>query len=136
MGQFGAPTLRDGVLAGESTIRELAAFLLDSDNFSGVPETALALVNHQTFAEHDCLPVVIDLLTNHKSASEPICALEIKKDGNFRRIQSNQSITGLTDKLTTCSSTYSGSCLLSVSPDSIPSELCDVKTTNAKLGTL
>jgi hypothetical protein len=77
------------VLAGESTIRELAAFLIDTDNFSGVPETALALVNHQTFAEHNSLPCVVDLLTSHKSASEPICALEIKKEGKFRRIQSD-----------------------------------------------
>ena len=38
-GQFGDPTFREGVRSGEQTIRELAAYLLDSRGFSGVPHT-------------------------------------------------------------------------------------------------
>ena len=40
-GEFGSQTLRAGVRSGEATIREVAAYLLDYDGFSGVPETSL-----------------------------------------------------------------------------------------------
>ena len=36
-GDFGDNTLRVGVKSGEATVRELAAYLIDSDGFSGVP---------------------------------------------------------------------------------------------------
>ena len=48
-GDFGSNTLRPGVLSGESTVRELAAYLIDRDGFSGVPETSLALISHESF---------------------------------------------------------------------------------------
>jgi hypothetical protein len=34
------------VKSGESTIREIAAFMLDHEGFSGVPPTALVEINH------------------------------------------------------------------------------------------
>jgi len=40
-GSFGDATCRVGVKSGESTIRELAAYYIDSDGFSGVPQTTL-----------------------------------------------------------------------------------------------
>lgn len=38
---FGSETFRAGVLSGEACIREVAAYILDHDGFSGVPETTL-----------------------------------------------------------------------------------------------
>lgn len=38
-GPFGSHTFRPGVISGESTTREIAAYLLDHGNFSGVPMT-------------------------------------------------------------------------------------------------
>jgi hypothetical protein len=43
-GKFGDATFREGVLSGEATIRELAAYLLDHDGFAGVPATSLASI--------------------------------------------------------------------------------------------
>jgi hypothetical protein len=40
-GNFGSETCRTGVKSGESTIREVAAYLLDHEGFSGVPATSL-----------------------------------------------------------------------------------------------
>lgn len=51
-GSFGTETCRPGVKSGESTIREVAAYLLDSQrgaNFSGVPGTSLIEMAHENF---------------------------------------------------------------------------------------
>jgi hypothetical protein len=48
-GSFGDATFRPGVLSGEATIREVAAYLLDHDHFSGVPYTELVAVAHDSF---------------------------------------------------------------------------------------
>ena len=48
-GFFGQATFRAGVLSGESTLRELAAYLLDHDRFAGVPDTALVSMTHESF---------------------------------------------------------------------------------------
>ena len=45
-GPFGSQTFRPGVLSGESCIREVAAYLLDHHNFSGVPYTTFVEVVH------------------------------------------------------------------------------------------
>jgi len=46
-GPFGSETCRAGVKSGEATIREVAAYLLDHQGFSGVPATALVEINHE-----------------------------------------------------------------------------------------
>ena len=46
LGPFGSQTFRPGVLSGESCIREVAAFMLDHGNFSGVPMTTFVEVVH------------------------------------------------------------------------------------------
>lgn len=43
---FGSDTCRPGVKSGESSLREVLAFLLDHDGFAGVPPTALVEVSH------------------------------------------------------------------------------------------
>jgi len=43
---FGSETCRPGVRSGESTMREVFAYLLDHDNFSGVPPTCLVEITH------------------------------------------------------------------------------------------
>eukprot|EP00826_Nyctotherus_ovalis_P012882 TRINITY_DN13430_c0_g1_i3.p1 TRINITY_DN13430_c0_g1~~TRINITY_DN13430_c0_g1_i3.p1 ORF type:complete len:509 (-),score=135.64 TRINITY_DN13430_c0_g1_i3:204-1730(-) len=47
--KFGTPSLRSGVLSGEACEREIAAYLVDKDGFSGVPETVLAAISHPSF---------------------------------------------------------------------------------------
>lgn len=43
---FGSVTCRPGVKSGESSLREVLAFLLDHEGFAGVPPTALVEVSH------------------------------------------------------------------------------------------
>ena len=45
-GLFGSNTCRNGVKSGESTLREVAAYLLDHNGFAGVPATSLVEVQH------------------------------------------------------------------------------------------
>jgi hypothetical protein len=45
-GPFGSDTCRAGVKSGESTLREVAAYLLDHQGFSGVPATSLVELTH------------------------------------------------------------------------------------------
>jgi len=40
---------KQGILAGEASIRECAAYLLDHDHFAGVPETDMAVAQHPIF---------------------------------------------------------------------------------------
>lgn len=44
--QFGSETCRPGVKSGESSLREVLAFLLDHEGFAGVPPTALVEMSH------------------------------------------------------------------------------------------
>ena len=44
--KFGSETCRPGVKSGESTLREAYAYMLDHDNFSGVPPTCLVEMVH------------------------------------------------------------------------------------------
>ena len=48
-GDFGMQSLRKGVLSGEACVREIAAYLVDKDRFSGVPETFLVAISHPSF---------------------------------------------------------------------------------------
>ena len=43
---FGSETCRPGVKSGESTLREVLAYLLDHQGFAGVPPTALVEMSH------------------------------------------------------------------------------------------
>lgn len=42
-------SMREGIKPGEACVREVAAFLLDHDSFSGIPMTTLAEARHPTF---------------------------------------------------------------------------------------
>lgn len=46
-GLFGSDTCRPSIKSGESTIREVAAYLLDHQGFSGVPTTSLVKLTHK-----------------------------------------------------------------------------------------
>ena len=46
-GLFGSETCRAGVKSGESTLREVAAYLLDKEGFHGVPATSLVEMRHK-----------------------------------------------------------------------------------------
>lgn len=48
VGPFGSMSFRAGVLSGEACIREVAAYLLDKDGFSGVPPTTMVETAHES----------------------------------------------------------------------------------------
>ena len=48
-GRFGTPSLRKGVRSGEACFREAAAYMIDHEGFSSVPETYLASILHPKF---------------------------------------------------------------------------------------
>lgn len=48
IGPFGSKTFRAGVLSGEASIREVAAYLIDKDGFSGVPPTTMVETSHES----------------------------------------------------------------------------------------
>jgi len=47
-GLFGSNTCRPGVKSGESTLREVAAYMIDHNGFSGVPATSLVELKHES----------------------------------------------------------------------------------------
>ena len=49
IGEFGQPSLRNGVRSGEGVIREVASFLMDHHHFSWVPPTIFAEAMHPSF---------------------------------------------------------------------------------------
>lgn len=58
---FGSETCRPGVKSGESTLREVLAYLLDHDGFAGVPPTALVEVSHPSLKT---IPFSVDQVTS------------------------------------------------------------------------
>ena len=59
---FGSETCRPGVKSGESSIREVIAYVLDHEGFAGVPETTLVEVSHPSLK--------MDRLTESQVASD------------------------------------------------------------------
>jgi len=49
VGPFGSQSFRAGVLSGEACIREVCAYLLDHQGFSGVPPTTMVEAIHDSF---------------------------------------------------------------------------------------
>ena len=57
---FGSETCRPGVKSGESTLREVLAYILDHEGFAGVPPTSLVELSHPSlkmspFSERDVI---------------------------------------------------------------------------------
>ena len=48
-GKLGQQSFRSGVLSGEGAVREVCAYILDKDHFSGVPPTTLVEIAHSSF---------------------------------------------------------------------------------------
>ena len=69
---FGSNTCRPGVKSGESSLREVLAFMLDHDGFAGVPPTSLVELSHPSlqmsqvceseFVSDDFKDLISDLL--------------------------------------------------------------------------
>lgn len=49
VGKLGSPSLREGILSGESAVREVSASLLDRHNFHSVPETSYIALKTEMF---------------------------------------------------------------------------------------
>ncbi|GAA0149217.1 nucleotide kinase [Lithospermum erythrorhizon] len=52
-GMLGQPGMKRSIKVGETCLRELAAYLLDDDGFSGVAPTALVRISHPAFHVND-----------------------------------------------------------------------------------
>jgi len=50
--KFGHESFRPGILSGEGSIREVAAYLLDKDNYFDIPETTFVEILHSTFTKN------------------------------------------------------------------------------------
>ena len=57
IGKLMSNGIRSGILSGEAAYREVAAYLLDYYNFSGVPSTALVESQHQNYSYHVNAPI-------------------------------------------------------------------------------
>jgi len=55
VGKIGTLGFRNGVLSGEGGYREVAAYMLDYEHFSGVPPTTLVEAQHETFCYSNSL---------------------------------------------------------------------------------
>lgn len=64
---LGQPGMKRSIRVGETGMRELAAYLLDHDGFTGVPPTALVKISHVTFHVNNSESTV--LAPNYKIAS-------------------------------------------------------------------
>ena len=51
-GKFGSSSFREGILSGEGTFREVAAFLIDRNNKFEVPQTSFIEIAHWSFDNH------------------------------------------------------------------------------------
>ncbi|KAM1187720.1 hypothetical protein ACFX2J_023613 [Malus domestica] len=65
---LGQPGLKRSVRVGETGFREVAAFLLDYNNFANVPATALVKITHSVFNVND--GVKVNMHQNGKQASK------------------------------------------------------------------
>ena len=81
-------SLREGVVPGEACMREVAAFLLDHDGFSGVPMTTLAEARHPAFNNNGSRLKVAEggaSIGSHSiSPGSPSSSSKSKKVGSFQ----------------------------------------------------
>lgn len=87
--QAGDPmSLRAGIVPGEACMREVAAFLLDKDGFSGVPMTTLVEARHPAFNSNGARLNVSQggaAMGSHSiSPSSPVNSALMKKPGSFQ----------------------------------------------------
>jgi hypothetical protein len=60
VGKFGQESFRKGILSGEGSVREVAAYLLDRNNIFDVPESTFVEVSHPTFNKNNNDLLTID----------------------------------------------------------------------------
>lgn len=85
-GLFGSETCRAGVKSGESTLREVAAYLLDKDGFHGVPATTLVEMRHKSLP---AIQICDDQVTTQEHLnliSEILPIQKVAKDCCFDKI--------------------------------------------------
>jgi hypothetical protein len=81
-------SMRKGIMPGEACIREVAAYLLDHDGFSGVPMTTLAEARHPAFNNNGSRLTVAEggaSIGSHSiNLSSPSSSTLMKKAGSFQ----------------------------------------------------
>lgn len=103
-GKFGQETFRKGILSGEGSIREVTAYLLDRNNFFGVPETTFVEIAHQTFNKNSNDLLTIDNENLPKMRNSIIHNFILE---NLVPSLSNLLINDKNEKESICSTTYS-----------------------------
>lgn len=87
--QPGQPlSLREGIVPGEACMREVAAYLLDTDGFAGVPMTTLVEARHPTFhtngARLNCSQGGAAIGSHSIAPNSPVKSSLMKKPGSFQ----------------------------------------------------
>jgi Phosphatidylinositol 3- and 4-kinase len=81
-------SLREGIAPGEACIREVAAYLLDHDGFSGVPMTTLAEARHPALNTNGARLKVSEggaSIGSHSIApNSPVKSASVRKAGSFQ----------------------------------------------------
>ena len=126
---FGSETCRPGVKSGESSLREVLAFLLDHEGFAGVPPTALVEVSHPSLKS--------DPMSENSVVSEEFRNL-ISGLLSFKRQQPiTKNSNMLSSKSPDCSPKSINSTKSSPSTEDISQELMQTETKNIqKIGSL
>jgi len=126
---FGSETCRPGVKSGESSLREVLAFLLDHEGFAGVPPTALVEVSHPSLKS--------DPMSENSVVSEEFRNL-ISGLLSFKRQQPiTKNSNMLSSKSPDCSPKSINSTKSSPSTEDISQELMQMETKNIqKTGSL
>ena len=121
---FGSETCRPGVKSGESSLREVLAYLLDHDGFAGVPPTALIELSHSSLEMN---PVSETEVANDEFRNLISGLLSFKKAKQHSNITPNRSPD---------SSPKSASTKSSPSVTDAEQLLTDQNTPQKKLGSL
>jgi hypothetical protein len=109
-GKFGSETFRKGILSGEGSIREVAAYLLDRGNYFNVPETTFVEMSHPTFnknsnelltIEHESFPKMRNSII-HNFVLENLVPNDLNK--SLHKSVTSSS-TGSTCSINGCTST-------------------------------
>ncbi|KAF0913805.1 hypothetical protein E2562_024892 [Oryza meyeriana var. granulata] len=73
---LGLPGLKRSVRVGETGLREVAAYLLDYDNFANVPPTMLVKITHSVFNVNDTVGCKTKVFHNKSQAVSKLASLQ------------------------------------------------------------
>lgn len=103
---FGSPSFRAGVLSGEASIREVAAFLIDKNNAFEVPPTTFVEIAHKSFTNKSQMDEIINGKIMHTYLIENIlCGKEHSKKMRKKFLSTNSNSETENNRKLSCSET-------------------------------